>query len=35
MLLIENSGLLGHLGINKRESAGLMTYDEFKKGGES
>jgi quercetin dioxygenase-like cupin family protein len=29
MLLIENSGLLDHLGLNRRESAGLVTYAEY------
>lgn len=28
MLLIENSALLDHLGLNRRESAGLVTYAE-------
>lgn len=34
MLLVENSRLLESLGLNRRESAGNITYDEFK-GGDS
>lgn len=30
MLLVENSRLLDHLGLNRRESAGLLPYGEFK-----
>jgi quercetin dioxygenase-like cupin family protein len=29
MLIVENSGVLEHLGINRRESVGLMTYSEY------
>jgi mannose-6-phosphate isomerase-like protein (cupin superfamily) len=32
MLLVENSGLLDFLGVNRRESAGLVSFAEFKKG---
>ncbi len=28
MLLIENSRLLQHLGLNQRESMGVVSYDE-------
>lgn len=30
MLIIENSALLDFLGVGRRESAGLVTWDEFK-----
>ena len=33
MLLIENSELLDHLMLNRRESAGLMSYSQFQNGG--
>jgi quercetin dioxygenase-like cupin family protein len=32
MLLIENSALLDHLVLNRRESAGLVSYSEFLNG---
>jgi gentisate 1,2-dioxygenase len=32
MLLVENSGILDFLGVNRRETAGLMSFDEFMKG---
>jgi quercetin dioxygenase-like cupin family protein len=32
MLLIENSGLLSHLGLNHRESAGLIAYRDYVTG---
>jgi len=35
MLLIENSPLLESLGLNRRESAGLMTYAEMTAQGEA
>jgi gentisate 1,2-dioxygenase len=36
MLLIENSGILDHLGLNHRESAGLVSYqDHVSEGGEA
>jgi quercetin dioxygenase-like cupin family protein len=31
MLLVENSRLLSHLGINQRDSAGMISYEELKK----
>lgn len=33
MILVENSRLLSHLGLNRRESAGLLSYEEFKRKG--
>ena len=33
MLLIENSELLDHLTLNRRESAGLVSYSQFQNGG--
>jgi gentisate 1,2-dioxygenase len=33
MILVENSRLLSHLGLNRRESAGLLSYKEFKEKG--
>jgi mannose-6-phosphate isomerase-like protein (cupin superfamily) len=32
MILVENSPLLDHLGLNRRTSAGLVTYDELDLG---
>jgi gentisate 1,2-dioxygenase len=32
MLLVENSGILDHLGLNRRESAGLISYSDFMNG---
>lgn len=31
MVLVENSRLLDHLGLSRRESAGSVTYEEFKR----
>lgn len=32
MILVENSPLLDHLGLNRRTSAGLVTYEELEQG---
>jgi quercetin dioxygenase-like cupin family protein len=29
MILVENSAILDHLGLNRRDSAGLLTYEEL------
>lgn len=32
MLLIENSGILDHLGLNRRETAGLVSFSDYMNG---
>lgn len=35
MILVENSAILGFLGLNRRDSAGLLTYEQLQaKGGQ-